>query len=428
MISPFPPPGFVPGTSRVPGIQVYVPGDTVEKPPEVLDFTCPKCGATTAYSVAERKLVCEHCGYSETPPETRLGRGAEGFEFEVETVERAEKGWGEERKELACQHCGGVVSTPTDTIAFSCPFCGSNKVLFREPLQDVLRPRYLIPFKISPQDGWGAVQKWLGNSWMLPAALRAETLRTAESPEKLNPVYIPYWTFSAACNAAWKAQVAHEVVEHHTVNGQTVENRRIEWRNEEGKVQKAFSDLLVPGTTHLNMSVLGRIDAFNIADLILYEPRHLAGMRAQAYDLPLEEAWDAGRQVLRENMRQACLDRASSTQVRNFTMSLDFSDESWRYILVPVYTGVYRYQEKSYQILVNGQTGRIAGPRPVDWEKVWLVIAGILSPGLLLSIVGWLFSGNQPGAMTGTFGLILIVVALVIVFFLLRQAMELEHV
>ncbi len=423
MTNPFPPPGFVPGISRIPGIEVYIPAEPVEKPPEIVDFTCPKCGATTAYSVAEDKLVCEHCGYSETPQETRLGRAAEGFEFEVETVERSEKGWGEERKELACQRCGGVVSTPPDTIAFTCPFCGSNKVLFREPLEDVLRPRYLIPFKISPQAGRDALQKWLGSSWMLPPELR-----TAAAPEKLNPVYIPYWTFSTSCDAAWKAQVAHEIVEHHTVNGQTVESRRIEWRNEEGKVQKVFNDLFVPGTTHLNLSVLARIDAFNIADLILYEPRHLAGMRAQAYDLPLEEAWDAGRQVLRERMHQACLDRASSTQVRNFTMSLDFGDEKWRYILVPLYTGVYRYQEKSYQILVNGQTGRIAGPRPVDWEKVWLVIAGILSPGLLLSIVGWLFSADQAGAMAASFGLVLMVVALVIAFFLLRKAMELEHV
>ena len=35
-------------------------------------------------------------------------------------------------------------------------------------------------------------------------------------------------------------------------------------------------------------------------DLTLYEPGLLAGMHAQSYDLPLEEAWDAGRQVLRE--------------------------------------------------------------------------------------------------------------------------------
>ena len=200
----FPPPGFVPGPSIIAGIEVFVPGDGVAKRPEVVDFKCPQCGATIAYNVAEGGLACEYCGYIKPVEETRLGRMAEGFEFKVETLERSEKGWGEARKELACQRCGGVISTPPDVIAFACPFCGSNKVLFREPMEDVLRPRFLIPFKVDPQDCRAAVKKWLGGSWMLPAELR----ETA-SMEKYNPIYIPYWTFSAMGNATWQAQVAH---------------------------------------------------------------------------------------------------------------------------------------------------------------------------------------------------------------------------
>ena len=85
----------------------------------------------------------------------------------------------------------------------------------------------------------------------------------------------------------------------------------------------------------------------------------------------MDEAWDAGRQVMRERIRQACLDRASSSQVRNFTMTLDFNEEQWRYILVPVYTSVYRYQE-TYQILVNGQTGGLPGrARSIGKRSGW---------------------------------------------------------
>ncbi len=419
----FPPPDYVPGISKVPGIEVYVPESSVEKRPEIVDFKCPHCGASTAYSVETGKLTCEYCGYTETLNSKRLGRKAEGFEFRVDTLERSEQGWGDERKDLACQSCGGVVSVPPDTLAFTCPFCGSNKVLFRAPLEDVLRPRYLIPFTVEPQDCAKITGKWLGSSWMTP-----KELRNSAAIGKFNPIYIPYWTFGAICNATWKAEVAHQKTVVYFENGQRKERHEIEWRPEAGKVQKEFKDLLVPGTTRLNLRALARIDQFNIANLVLYEPRYLAGMHAQAYDVPLEEAWKAGRQIMREDTRQACLDRASNSQVRNFTMALDFDQEAWRYILTPVYTSVYQYSEHSFQILINGQTGRIAGPRPVDWHKVWLVIAALIAPGILTALVGLLLSYSESGSITAGIGFFLIVVGVVIAFFIFHQAQEMENV
>ncbi len=402
---------------------MYVPAESIEKRPEVMDFICPKCGATTGYSVVEGKLVCEYCGYSETPQATRLGRAADGFEFEVQTLERSEKGWGEARKEMACQQCGGVVSTPPDAITFSCPFCGSNKVLFREPLEDVLRPRYLIPFKLNPQACRESVKKWLGSSWLLPP-----DLIECAAPEKFHPVYIPYWTFTASCNAVWHAEVAHTTTEWRTENGHQVASTRTTWREEEGKVFKGFDGLFLPGTTRLNMTTLSRVDYYNVDELILYEPRYLAGMQAQAYDLPLDEAWEAGRQIMRERTRQACLDKASSSNVRNFQMALDFSNEQWRYILVPIYTSVYRYQDKVFQILVNGQTGQVGGPRPVDWEKVWMVIAALLTPGLMLNLVGWYFSKEGSWSIYWPIGIALLATGLVLAFSIILRAKELERV
>lgn len=418
-----PPPGFIVSQSKVRGIDLFVPVNRTDKKPELIDFKCPRCGATIAYQVEAGGLKCDHCGYSESPEQVRLGRSAEGFEFEAETVERAERGWGEARKDMACQRCGGVISVPCDTLAYSCPFCGSNKVLYRASLEDILRPRYLIPFRINPQECETSLRKWLGSSWMIPSRLRS-----AARPEKFAPIYIPYWTFSAVARATWKASVAHVTTETFVQNGRVQRREKTIWRDEAGKVEKQFPNLLVPATTRLNLSTLARVDTFDISELILYEPRYLAGMRAQAYDLPLEEGWDAGRIIMRERTRQACLDRASGSQVRNFRVVIDFSEEEWRYILVPLYTTVYHYGDKSYQVIINGQTGRVGGPRPVDWEKVWLVIAGILSPGLLLSLVGWLFTSHEAGPVTAAIGLFILFVGFVISLFILNQGQRIENV
>jgi predicted RNA-binding Zn-ribbon protein involved in translation (DUF1610 family) len=426
---PFPPPGFIPAPSRVEGIEVYVPGQLIEKRPELVDFKCPKCGATTAFCVDAGKLSCSHCGYTEAPDAKQVGRTAEKFEFIVQTVERSQQGWGETRKELACQRCGGVVSVPPDALSYTCPFCASNKVLFREPLEDVLRPRSLIPFRIDPKTCREITKKWLGSSWMIPAGLRDSAAQSPDSIEKFHSLYIPYWTFEATGSAVWKAQVAHRTVEtYYDEKGQPQQRERVEWRNESGKVQKEFHDLLVPGTTRLNLTALSRIDNYGLQDLVLYEPGYLAGMQAQAYDLPLDQAWEAGRHIMREQTRRTCLDRASSSEVRNFSMTLDFSGEQWRYILAPIYTSVYRYGQETYQILINGQTGRIAGPRPVDWQKVWLAIAALLAPGLLISLIGLMMRASEAGTITSGLGAFLVVIGLIISFFIFRKGQEIENV
>ncbi len=109
-------------------------------------------------------------------------------------------------------------------------------------------------------------------------------------------------------------------------------------------------------------------------------------------------------------------------------MTLDFCDEAWRYILVPVYTSVYAYGQKTYQVILNGQTGRIAGPRPVDWNKVWLAIAALVAPGLIMSLVGLLTLLLQIGIVIGGIGFILLVIGLIISFYIFSQAQEMENV
>jgi hypothetical protein len=110
-------------------------------------------------------------------------------------------------------------------------------------------------------------------------------------------------------------------------------------------------------------------------------------------------------------------------------MDLDFSEESWRYILLPVYVAAYRYQDKPYQVMVNGQTGTIAGQRPVDWTRVGLVAAALAAPGLLLCLLGLLtllFGGL--GVAIGGFGLFLLIVGLVIDAIIIMKAMSLDDI
>ena len=421
----FPPAGFIQIESAVPGIEVFMPApedEGLQKP--IVDFKCPSCRATTAYSVEDGGLRCRHCGYYEPPKHTVVGRNATTFEFQAELFELAEAhGWGEARQEIHCQNCQARTSLPPEALTFTCPFCGSNKVIQQEAAQDALRPRYLLPFQVTPERCAPIAQEWLGSSWMIPGDLK----RLARIADFL-PIYLPFWIFNAATRASWKAQVGHTVTERYREGGEWKTRTRTEWRWESGKVSQGFADLPVLGTTKLSRVLMGRIQRFDMAQLTRYEPKFLAGMRALAYDVTLEAAWAAGREQMREATREACRDQASTSQIRNFSMSLDFADESWRYILAPVYVAVYQYQGHPYQVMINGQSGEISGQRPVDWNKVWLAIAALMAPGFILGLLGVLTLIFGVGIFLGILGLILLLIGGGISFYIYKQAEEMGHV
>jgi hypothetical protein len=64
----------------------------------------------------------------------------------------------------------------------------------------------------------------------------------------------------------------------------------------------------------------------------------------------------------------------------------DYSGQTFKHILVPVWLVNYNYGSRTFQIVVNGYTGKIAGKHPLSWIKIaLLVLAMLLLIGLMLS-------------------------------------------
>ena len=419
----FPPPNFIPAPSTVEGIEVYIPTPPLEEAHrEIVDFKCPQCGATTAYSVADGGLTCTYCGYYEPSKKDIVGKGAEEFEFKVETMERAVRGWGQARKELQCQNCGAATSLPPEMLTYTCLFCGSNKVIQREAPQDVLRPRFLVPFKIEPNGCQKIGRAWLRTSWMTPASLR----RLAQFGG-FSPIYLPFWTFDAYTRADWRAEIAHTKTERYHSGGKWKTRTVTKWKWESGHAELDIDDLLIEGTSRLSDILLDRIRDHDLSHLVPFEPEYLAGLQAQAYEISLDKAWEAARKKMREMTKHACRGQASGPRIRNLCMTIDFEKETWRYILLPIYVATYRFENRTFQVLVNGQTGTIAGQRPVSWFKVGLASAAVLAPGLLLGFAAAiaLFFGGM-GLMIGSIAAIVLLMGAGMVVKWVQEAMRMD--
>ncbi len=379
--------GFEEVESQVPGILVYAPIYKSREKEEPREYTCPNCGAVTAYDVAAGGISCEYCGYIAPVKAEVLGRVADEFEFTLETVSQAERGWGIERQVLHCNACGAELSLPKGLISTSCPFCTSNQVNLSISQDEFLQPRFLIPFKTTLDHSRQLAKTWLGQGWFHPDELAASSVL-----RRFTGIYLPFWTFDANITAQWKAQVGYQkTVRHYNASQKRWETRtKIEWRWETGTVSVNIDDLLVVGSSpqRISHTILKRIYPYQMNDLVAYHPDYLAGWQAQAYETTLTDAWEMGKQAIREQAKQACYQDIPTSHVRNFSMTADFAEETWRYILLPIYLAAYKFQNQTFQIMVNGQTGVVAGQKPVAWWKIWLAIGGLLAPGLILGLIG----------------------------------------
>ena len=425
--TPFPPPDYEQVASAVEGITVWQPRRVVTTVDAPKTFTCPQCGATTHYDIATGGVACEYCGYVKPAASDQaapLGRRAEEFEFTLETLSQAEQGWGVARRELSCENCGASLTLPESVITVTCPFCASNKVNVRTASAEALRPRFLVPFKIQPEEIRQRAVAWLGKGWFHPAELSSSAV-----VERLNGVYLPFWTFDAAITAAWKAQVGHERrVRYYDSGSKSWKTRTvIDWRWEDGQVTVKIDDLVVSGSSRSSRIILERLQPFNLNELVAYAPDYLAGWQAQAYDVTLPQAWEQGKTAMRERAKKACYDDIRSSHVRNFSMTADFGEEVWRYILLPVYLTAYRFENKVYQVMANGQTAVVAGQKPVAWWKVWLAIAALLLPGLGAGLIGLvlLLAGGLGMFVLGLGGLLLVGGGAIAVY-IYRQAVASE--
>jgi DNA-directed RNA polymerase subunit RPC12/RpoP len=401
-----PPSGFQAVKSGMPGITVYAPVPQRETVPESKNFNCPQCGASIHYDVAAGGVACEYCGYEAPLHAGTVGRAAPEAEFTLDTWQKAEQGWGVERKALYCENCGASLTLADGALTATCPYCASNRVTLRLAAQDAIRPRFLVPFKLPLDKVPSRALEWMGKGWFHPAELANSALI-----QRFTGIYLPFWTFDAEISADWRAEVGYERQESYYDAGDKTWKTRtvIDWRWKNGRVRLTVDDLLIVGSSKLSHIILERLYPFNLNELVRYTPDYLAGWQAQAYDVTLPIAWEQGKEEMRERARNVCYDDIPTQHVRNFSMAADFANETWRYLLLPVYVAAYQFEGKVFQVMVNGQTGLVAGQKPVAWWKIWLAITAMLTPGFLLGLIG------LPALALGGVGVILLVLGFVLV-------------
>ena len=78
-------------------------------------------------------------------------------------------------------------------------------------------------------------------------------------------------------------------------------------------------------------------------------------------------------------MRRLCSAQVPGDTQRNLRVDTDYSGQTFKHILVPLWLLTYNYSARNFQVVINGYTGAIAGKYPKSWIKITLALVAVLA-------------------------------------------------
>lgn len=343
---------------------------------------CPACGAQAEWNPAKQLLVCPFCG-TESPYviDRAAGRVSENdLAAVLAATHDAERARHDQRRSVQCQSCRAVMTYEAARVGQNCEFCGSPALVAYQDLKSPISPKGVLPFKIDRNRVRDDIRRWWRSKWLAPGRLAKAAL-----VDTVHSVYIPYWTFDAHAHCPWDAEAGHYYyvnVEGRDSKGNRVvrPERRVRWEPASGVVEHTFDDEPVPGTTGVAIDLLRQVEPFPTNEVVPYDTAFLSGHVVEHYQVALTEAAGSSEQQMRATLEQLCASQVPGDTHRNLRIHPTFSGQTFKHVLVPIWLLVYTFGSRSFQVVANGYTGRIAGRYPYSpWKVAFLVVVVVLA-------------------------------------------------
>ncbi len=354
---------------------------------EELELRCSNCGSVIRYSPGDKTAVCPNCGtvneihYSDEKLERAWEEKDLLQELHKLSAQQLER---EDKQVVKCSACGAEVEFDRPVISAECHYCGSPIVLSPDQIPRPIKPQGIVPFAITKKQAAEQYSQWARKRWFAPNKFR----HYARAPRNLTALYMPYWTYDATTITRYRGQRGdyYYVTETYYENGEqkTRERREIRWTPVSGTVRVDFDDVLVPATQ--NVSYFPDADSFDLGEMKPYDARLLSGFYSEAYTVDLDKGFEIAKNIMDVSIRQEIRRDIGGDEQRINWYETKYSGLTYKHILLPVYHSVYKYKDKEYPFVINGQTGKVYGKYPISFWKILWVILLVLLIALLIYV------------------------------------------
>lgn len=348
------------------------------------DRKCPQCGAVLDFDPQTGGLYCAYCDYREEIPVVNTSGDEKAQELDFNTAEfTGNCDWGVAQKTVTCKSCGATSVYDALEVASECPYCGSNQVMEASDVK-TLAPNGVVPFKITSKDAGARFINWIGNKWFAPKAAKQSA-----KAESFTGIYLPYWTFDSDTHSTYSGEYG---IDRKVKKGDQTETVT-DWHRTSGTYDEFIDDALVCGSTTHDTSILSMIEPYDTEDNKAYKPEYLAGFGAERYSLGLKDAWEKAKAFIKSKIKSRVeskiIDDHNADHTRNVIVNTQFSNITYKYLMLPVWISSFTFNGKVYQFMVNGQSGKVGGRYPVSpWKVMLAILIALAIIGLIVYVMG----------------------------------------
>lgn len=351
------------------------------------EVACIGCGAMLTFAPGTTHLQCQHCG---TANEIEvLEADPEEIDFHTFLQRLQQDAPKTEVLTIKCTNCGADTTFDPNQTAGECAFCASPLVVENATTHSVIKPAWLLPFKLDKNQAIVHFRKWIKSLWFAPNNLA----KFARHNTKLEGIYLPYWTYDCGTTTRYTGQRGIDYTDTETYttveNGKPVTRTRTvtktRWYFTSGTVNNEFDDVLVVASKSLQRNYVEELEPWDLKALVAFDERFLSGFKAESYQTDLETGFVIAKDRMDPAIRSTICSDIGGDRQRIISSNTSYFDITFKHILLPVYVSSYQYKNKVYQIMVNGTTGEVHGERPYSWIKITLAV--LLGLTILAAII-----------------------------------------
>lgn len=360
----------------------------------ILEYKCPNCGGAISFDAGRQKMKCPYCDTEfdveslKEYDEAIKQDGNPDISWDPYTKDSGSGDWTQGEvdgmRSYVCEACGGEIVGDESMGATCCPYCG-NPVVVAKQFSGMLKPDYVIPFKLDKKAAKEALSGFLKGKHLLPRFFKDEN-----RIDSITGLYVPYWLFN--CNT--DANMRFNATRVTNWSDSTYNYHRTDYFMLLRAGNMDFERVPVDGSSKVDNRYTEAVEPFDYSQAVDFQTAYLAGYLADKYDVDAQDCVPRANQRIQESVVQAF----SSTTMGYITCvpaatNINLKQGDIRYALLPLWILNTKYRDKIYTFAMNGQTGKFVGELPVDWKKFWLWFGGVFAAaGALFSAIAfWLF-------------------------------------
>lgn len=351
-------------------------------------FPCEQCGALVTFEPGTNELACDYCDHR-TPIDRVEGLIRE-YDLKEALSSLSRAGPASERPSTQCESCAAEFDFAHHVHSGECPFCGTPIVIGTGSSKHI-KPRSLLPFKITEQQADKQFARWLKGLWFAPGKVK----RYARKDAAMTGVYVPYWTYDSQTYTQYVGERGdvYMVPQTYTTmeNGRAVRRTRmvskIRWRPVRGRVQRFFDDVLVGATRSLPRKITDSLLPWDLENLTPYNEKYLSGFQSEVYQVDLDQGFDIAVEAMNRIIRNDIARDIGGDHQRIHHADTRHTRTTFKHVLLPVWSAGFRFGKKTYRFVVNGRTGKVRGERPYSaWKIAFAVIGAVVAIIAILAI------------------------------------------